>query len=128
MEEEKTKRRRRSFTPEFKLEVLSYYYTHGERRRKTYEKFGIGESHLRKWMEAYRIEKGSVSLQSELEKSFKMKHLQETESQEAMRERIEALEKALEYERMRCRGYERLIEIAEKEEGISIIKKGGAKQ
>ena len=39
MEEEKTKRR--SFTPEFKLEVLSYYYTHGERRRKTYEKFGI---------------------------------------------------------------------------------------
>ena len=36
--------------------------------------------------------------------------------------------KALEYERMRCRGYEKLIEIAEKEEGISILKKDGARQ
>ena len=33
-----------------------------------------------------------------------------------MRQRIEALEKALEYESMRCRGYEKLIEIADKEQ------------
>ena len=57
-----------------------------------------------------------------------MRHQQDTDSQEAMRQRIKALEKALEYERMRCRGYEKLIEIAEKEEGISILKKDGAKQ
>lgn len=61
-------------------------------------------------------------MQSELEKSFQMKQPQETDSQEAMKQRIAALEKALEYERMRCRGYEKLIEIAEKEEGISILK------
>ena len=110
------------------MEVLSYYYTHGEHRRKTYEKFGISKSNLRQWLKNYRIEKESVSLQTELEKSFQMKHQQDTDSQEAMRQRIEALEKALEYERMRCRGYEKLIEIAEKEEGISILKKDGAKQ
>ena len=110
------------------MEVLSYYYSHGECRRKTYEKYGIGESCLRGWLNTYKIEKESVSLQSELEKSFQMKHQQDTDSQEAMRQRIEALEKALEYERMRCRGYEKLIEIAEKEEGISILKKDGAKQ
>lgn len=60
--------------------------------------------------------------------ALKMEHQQDTDSHEAMRQKIEALERALEYERMRCRGYEKLIEIAEKEEGISILKKDGAKQ
>lgn len=128
METTKKKVTRRVFTPEFKLEVLSYYYTHGEHRRKTYEKFGISEMNLYQWLKNYRIEKKGVSLQSELENAFQMRHQQDADSQEAMRQRIEALEKALEYERMRCRGYEKLIEIAEREEGISILKKDGAKQ
>ena len=34
---EKTTKRwsKRTFTPEFKMEVLSYHYTHGEHRSKT---------------------------------------------------------------------------------------------
>ena len=105
------------------MEVLSYHYTHGEHRSKTCEKYGISEASLRQWLKTYKVDKEGVSLQSELEKSFQMKQPQETDSQEAMKQRIAALEKALEYERMRCRGYEKLIEIAEKEEGISILKK-----
>ena len=108
------------YTPEFKLEVLSYYYTHGEQRRKTYEKFGISETNLRQWLKNYRIEKKKrifavgtgECIPNETPARYR---------QEAMRQRIEALEKALEYERMRCRGYEKLIEIAEKEEGVSIL-------
>lgn len=123
----KAKRARRTFTPEFKLEVLSYYYTHGEHRRKTYEKFGIGETNLCKWLKIYKIEKEGVSLQAELENALQMGLPQETDSQEAMRRRIEALEQALEYERMRNRALETLIEIAEREEGVS-IKKGGVRQ
>ncbi|MEE3391807.1 MAG: transposase [Candidatus Cryptobacteroides sp.] len=121
---EKTTKRwsKRTFTPEFKMEVLSYHYTHGEHRSKTCEKYGISEASLRQWLKTYKVDKEGVSLQSELEKSFLMKQPQETDSQEAMKQRIAALEKALEYERMRCRGYEKLIEIAEKEEGISILK------
>lgn len=42
--------------------------------------------------------------------------------------RISELEKALELEKMRSRAFEKMIEIAEEEEGISILKKGGAKQ
>ncbi len=57
METTKKKRTRRMFTPEFKLEVLSYYYTHGEHRRKTYEKFGISEENLHQWLKNYKIEK-----------------------------------------------------------------------
>ena len=121
MEKKETKRRtRRTFTPEFKMEVLSYYYTHGECSRKTYEKYGISDQNLRMWLRTYWIEKESVSLQSELEKTFQMDRQQDTDSQEAMQRKIESLERALEYERMRCRGYELLIETAEREEGISI--------
>ena len=122
------KRTRKTYSKEYKLEVLSYYYSHGEHRRKTYERYGIDEASLRQWLKAYPIEKKGVSLQRELENAMQMNQPQEPETQESMQKRIEALERALEYERMRCRGYEVLIEIAEKEEGISILKKDGAKQ
>lgn len=39
------------------------------------------------------------------------------------RQRIKELEVALEYERLRNYAYEKLIEITEKEEGITILKK-----
>ena len=122
------KRTRKTYSKEYKLEVLSYYYSHGEHRRKTYERYGIDEASLRHWLKTYPIEKKGVSLQRELENAMQMNQPQEPETQESMQKRIEALERALEYERMRCRGYEVLIEIAEKEEGISILKKDGAKQ
>ena len=122
------KRTRKTYSKEYKLEVLSYYYSHGEHRRKTYERYGIDEALLRQWLKAYPIEKKRVSLQAELENAMQMNQPQEPETQESMQKRIEALEHALEYERMRCRGYEVLIEIAEREEGISILKKDGAKQ
>ena len=122
------KRTRKTYSKEYKLEVLSYYYSHGEHRRKTYERYGIDEASLRQWLKTYPIEKKGVSLQRELESAMQMNQPQEPETQESMQKRIEALERALEYERMRCRGYEVLIEIAEKEEGISILKKDGAKQ
>ena len=60
--------------PEFKMEVLSHFYTHGEHRRKTYEKFGIIRTNLRQWLKNYKIEKESVSLQSEMENAFQMRY------------------------------------------------------
>ena len=58
------------------MEVLSHYYSHGKHRCKTYEKFGISKTNLRMWFQTYRIDKESVSLQSELEKAMRKKHLQ----------------------------------------------------
>lgn len=49
-------------------------------------------------------------------------------NEEILQNRISNLERALELERMRSRAFEKMIEIAEAEEGISILKKGGAKQ
>lgn len=125
MEQKKT---RKAYSKEYKFEVMSYYYSHGEHRRKTCERYGIDKDLLRVWLKRYPIEKKSVILQSEIENALQMSQPQEPETQETLRKRIEALERALEYERLRCRGYEKLIEIAEREEGISILKKDGAKQ
>lgn len=47
--------------------------------------------------------------------------------EEIFQERISALEKSLAMERLRNRALEKLIEIAEREEGVS-IKKGGVRQ
>lgn len=48
--------------------------------------------------------------------------------EQLLRERITALEQSLQMERLRCRALEKVIEIAEREEGISILKKDGVKQ
>ena len=48
--------------------------------------------------------------------------------EQILRERITALERSLQMERLRCRALEKVIEIAEREEGISILKKDGVKQ
>ena len=52
----------------------------------------------------------------------------ELTNEELLSERIKALEKALEYSKLRVRAMEVLIDVAEKNEGINIRKKAGAKQ
>jgi transposase len=44
------------------------------------------------------------------------------------KQRIKSLEKALELSKLKIEAYEKLIEITEKEEGISILKKDAVKQ
>ena len=47
---------------------------------------------------------------------------------ESLQKRIEELRRSLELEKMRSRAFEKMIEIAEGEEGSSIFRKDGAKQ
>ena len=47
---------------------------------------------------------------------------------ESLQKRREELRRSLELEKMRSRAFEKMIEIAEEEEGISIFRKDGAKQ
>ena len=47
---------------------------------------------------------------------------------ESLQKRIEELRRSLELEKMRSRAFEKMIEIAEEEEGIRIFRKDGAKQ
>ena len=52
----------------------------------------------------------------------------EKSQEDLLKERVASLERALALEKMRSRAFEKMIEIAEAEEGISILKKDGAKQ
>ena len=122
------KRKWRNYTEEFRLKVMSHYYSHGKSITRTQEWSGVPTSTLRGWAEKYSDEENFVSLQPENMKAGLMKETKSSESEEELRKKIAELEKSLELERMRSRAYEKMIEIAEREEGISILKKGGAKQ
>ena len=81
------------------------------------------------WLKKYSIESERLSLFSVTIEAFHMsKDQPELTETEALQKRIEELRRSLELEKMRSRAFEKMIEIAEQEEGISILKKDGAKR
>ena len=117
------------YSDDFKLKVLSDYYSSGMSRYFTAKKWGIDRGLINDWMKIWPVDSKELSLPDEIISTFRMggKDSGKTDEQ-ILRERISDLEKSLAYERMRSRAFEKLIEIAEREEGISILKKGGVKQ
>lgn len=117
------------YSDDFKLQVLSDYYSSGLSRNFTAKKWCIDRRQINDWMKIWPVDSKELSLSSEIISTFRMggKDRGKTDEQ-ILQERICALEKSLSYERMRCRALEKVIEIAEREEGISILKKGGVKQ
>lgn len=122
------KRIRHDYTEEFKLEVMSYFCSHREDRVHTCERFGLNKSTLKDWVNKYVYGNKDVSLQTRKEKMEQLEQQKTAVTEESLRKKIGELERSLEFERMRSRAFEKLIEIAEREEGISILKKGGARQ
>lgn len=113
----------------FKLQVLSDYYSSGKSKHFTARKWGITHSTLIKWQKLWPIGSKELSLPDEIISTYRMggKDRGKTDD-EILQERIADLEKSLAMERLRCRALEKVIEIAEREEGISILKKDGVKQ
>ena len=116
-----------SYSEAFKLEVIRDYYSSGLSITATSKKWGIPtHSTLLKWISRYPLDSKSLSLSAELLAELKMK--QEPKSREKLlEEEILRLQKALEVEKLRSHAFKKLIELAEKEEKISILKKDGAK-
>ena len=54
--------KRKSYNNEFRMEVLSYYYSHDANLLKTSERFGLPRTTLLGWMKKYAIDKNCVSL------------------------------------------------------------------
>ncbi|WP_203558235.1 hypothetical protein, partial [Bacteroides sp. 214] len=96
--------------------------------RFTVHKWGLSCSKLLlSWMDRYPVDSESLSLDIETISRCQMKNRKKTK-EEVLRDQVLGLKKALEMEKLRSRAFEELIKITEKEEGISILKKGGAKQ
>lgn len=125
-----TKRKKpREFAIGFKLQVVSDYYSSGSTLTESSRKWNIDRASLYNWLKQLPVDSKLLSLPSEVIEAYRMEH-KETKlgNEEILQNRISNLERALELERMRSRAFEKMIEIAEAEEGISILKKGGAKQ
>ena len=113
----------------FKLQVLSDYYSSGMSKGFIARKWGISHPTLINWQKLWPIDSKELSLPDEIISTSLMSDKGSGKSgEQVLQERISSLEKSLAYERMRSRAFEKLIEIAEREEGISILKKGGVKQ
>lgn len=118
------------YAESFKLEVLQEYYESGSSINSIARKYGLGSRNvLLYWLKQYPIGSKEVSL-SEEEKTQYMVDAESVKDEEvrSLKQRVSELEKALEYAKLRARGMEVLIDVAEKNEGINIRKKTGARQ
>lgn len=119
----------REYSETFKLQVLQDYYSSGQSKNSIERKWKITPGILYSWQKAFPIDNFPLPLSSECVETYKMAHeKKELSNEEILQKRIDNLMRSLEYEKMRSRAFEKMIEIAEQEEGISILKKGGAKQ
>jgi transposase len=125
-----TKRKKaRVYSEVFKLQVLIDYYSHGGSLTSLGRKWNVAPISICQWKKLWPVDSDSLSLSPDIILSYRMKHEEKTLSnEEILQKRISDLEHALELEKLRSRAFEKMIEIAEEEEGISILKKGGAKQ
>ena len=125
-----TKDNQKKFTDDFKLRVLSDYYESGMSKNFIAHKWGLSSnSVISNWQKLWPIDSKELSLPSEIISTYRMggKDRGKTDEQ-LLQDRIAELERSLQMERMRSRALEKVIEIAEREEGISILKKDGVRQ
>ena len=123
-----TENKRKKYDDDFKLRVLSDYYLSGMSKGFISRKWGISHPSLILWQKTWPIDSKELSLPEEIISRYRMGGKDRGKSDEQiLQDRIAELEKSLAVERMRNRALETLIEVTEREEGIS-IKKGGVKQ
>ncbi len=124
-----TKRKQKVYDDSFKLQVLSDYYGSGMSMKFIIRKWCISETSFYKWLKFWPVDSKELSLPDEIISTYRMSIKDKEKSNEQiLHDRISDLEKSLAMERLRNRALEKIIEIAEREEGISILKKGGVKQ
>ena len=123
-----TKSKQCFYSETFKLEVLRDYYLGGMSQSFTSKKWGLSCPQLLTfWIKRYPIDSELLSLPAELISRLSMCDTPKSK-EELLEQEVINLKKALELEKLRSRAFEKLIEVAEKSEGISILKKDGAKQ
>ena len=117
------KRQRKSYSDAFKRQVLEDYFRSGKTKLSCCRQWGVPWTTFQKWLEACKIAKKSVPLHPQ------MKDMDAKEQViDNLRAENERLRQENEWHRLRVAAYERLLEIIKEEDGIDLLKKGGAKQ
>ena len=119
---------------DLKTQIITEYLTQGTGFRKLAAKYGISRTTLCKWVAIHQginnlplTEKQKRYSTSSMNSSSKKSSSQE-QSVEALQQKIAALEKQLEWEKLRSEALDTMINIAEKDLNIPIRKKPGAQQ
>ncbi|HJD75936.1 MAG TPA: transposase [Bacteroides reticulotermitis] len=113
---------------EVRLEAVREYYETGVSQNFIARKYNLrSPSTFRNWLKRFPITDESLSLSDSTITSV-MKKQVPVLSQDEKQKRICDLEKALAHEKLRSEALSTMIDIAEKQEGICIRKKPGAKQ
>ena len=115
---------------EAKLSIIRDYYENDLSVDDVLSKYRINSKYLfYQWVGQYMGKSLSLSESKEMDPEMKKQkdNLASLSDQEKDL-RIKSLEKALELEKLRSRGFEVMIDVAEKELNIPIRKKAGTKQ
>jgi transposase-like protein len=120
---------------DLKEQIITEYLTQGCGFRKLAAKYGISRTTICKWVMIHqgihnlpptqKQERYTISSMNSSKKKLTSEQLQSTE---AMQQKIAALEKQLQWEKLRTEALDTTINIAEKDLNISIRKKPGAQQ
>ena len=119
---------------DIKNQIITEYLMQGGGFRKLADKYGISRTTICKWVAIHQgihnlplTEKQKRYSTSSMNSSLK-KSTEDQQSIEALQQKIAALEKQLEWEKLRSEALDTMIDIAEKDLNISIRKKPGAQQ
>jgi len=119
---------------DLKTQIIQEYLTQGVGFRKLAKKYGISRTTICKWVLIHQgihnlppTEKQEKYSTSSMNSSPK-KSLSQNQSIEELQQKIAALEKQLQWEKLRAETLDTMINIAEKDLNIQIRKKSGAQQ
>ena len=115
------------YTDELKLRVVKEYFTTGISQQELKLKYGFrGNSTLYNWIGKFGISKPNDAFFKKQE--VMSKEIKKSRSELEQEARIEKLESALAYEKLRSEALSTMIDIAEDRFKIPIRKKSGPKQ
>ncbi len=120
---------------DLKTQIIQEYLTKGGGFKKLAEKYGISRTTICKWVMIHQAihnlpltKKQAKYNTSSMNSSKKKLTSEQQQSSDALQQKIAALEKQLEWEKLRADALDIMINIAEKQLDISIRKKPGNPQ
>jgi transposase-like protein len=120
---------------DLKEQIIKEYLAQGGSYRQLASKYGIGSSTICRWIMIQRgihnllpSEKQLKYYPNEMKKSVKKSTPSDQQSAESFQQKIAALEKQLQWEKLRADALDIMINIAEKQLDIQIRKKPGTHQ
>lgn len=121
------KRRKFPVIPDdVKYQIVMEYLNTNATQEELMRKYNFGGTNIPKWMRKFGL-KLPDNQTLEINKQM-AKEITKTPKEHEYEQKIKELEKALEYEKLRTRALETMIDIAENDLNIPIRKKPGTKQ